>query len=101
MSGTTINIPEIRILRVGMSDRPEDITGTGEIPEELRRLVEGIENQFKANREEEEKADELKEIEESANVAAAIDHAYYKALVREGFTQEQAFEIIIAKINRG
>lgn len=97
MSGTTINIPEIRIVRVGMSDRPEDITGTGEIPEELRRLVEGIENQFKANREED---DEIQEITADIRKMAQVERIHYTELVKAGFTEEQAFELVKAVAGR-
>lgn len=106
----TINIrPEIQIFGVG----PEGITSAGEIPEGIRKLIENIEATFRTNEEQEkpdkardidgeqEKADEMREIEEVTDTMATVDSCYYKALIRRGFTEEQAFEIMLTRISAG
>ena len=105
----TIHIrPEIQIFGVG----PEGITSAGEIPDGIRKLIENIEATFRTNEEQEkpEKQDkardlagklEMREIEEATDKIAFIDSCYCKALMRRGFTEEQAFEMTLARAAGG
>lgn len=104
----TIHIrPEIQIFGVG----PEGITSAGEIPEGIRKLIENIEATFRDEEPEKpEKQDkardlasklEMREIEEATDKIAFIDSCYCKALIRRGFTEEQAFEMTLARIAGG